>query len=682
MTGATMQSPAATTRGTGPDGAQRVRELIEYSLLANARPATVETIVRDMTPPDEALVTGGVASLDEALHQALAALVREGQVTRIEDGIEHGFVPRACAADVSRRARVRTLVGRAALLHGRAVRSVEVWNYAVTYAPGEVQVGALTKTNVTHDIQNLTAHKLVVVIGTVRGENNGSNLVVPANFVGDGTSWRPTEPVTWLDYVVDGMDRMLAAADRDTFTARELRAFLAEDIVARRAANRPTPVGLLGALRFRATLSALASSSDPVVAPVSGRLAVWRRLTLSAGSGIETASPQYATDTDRIMEAARRVTVETGRPVVTVHDIRQALDADPSLTLSNGKELHAALTDLAKERIAVGTGRSAARRVQRVRRVGVMDGNTAYWVATGTDDDARWHAAQQFVASHGVFEAVTGGAFIERIARLKTVVSPVIATGRARHILRELTDLQARVQALPATIPGRAEYAAQLEQHTAAVRGWLKFRSAQVPGMPSDIHLGAPGLTANALRDLFAPVNTRTAAMHGTKTIVPHYSRLVRRFPNPQFKGRLSGDPATAALFLFDRVDAIGYAARQWGGAKCQLHALWAVEELGELRDARYALVALASESSAVRQRVIGTLALLAPPDAADTLLHHLRNDIDAGVRECALWALGLVMGEAATAVLTEVVTHDPDANVRRTARAYLTLGDSWWWRA
>ena len=664
-------------------GAQRVRDLIEYQVLANARPATMDTILRDLTTPDVVLVTRGREPLDDvlndALRAALAALVDDGQV----HAVPGGYVPRACAADISRRMRVLSLCGRAALQHGRAVRSGEVWDYAVTHAPGDVEVGALTRTNVTHDLQSLTTTRLVVVIGTLRGENNGSNLLAPSSFVSANTSWMPAEPLTWLDYVADAMGRMLTIAGRDTFTAKELRAFLAQDLLARAADHRPTPVGDLRPLQMRGALIALANPNDPVVRQVPGRRGVWVLATKAPAADTASVAPTpFASDADRILEAARRVTEQRGSPVVTVHDIRDALAADPHLALSNGKSLAAALTDLAKNRITTGTGRTAARRVQRVRRAGLVDGNTAYWVATGTDDDARWTAAQRLVASRGVFDAMTRGAFLERIAHLQNVVSPVIATGRARQMLHELAELQSRVQALPGTTEGLADHVAQLEEHTAALRGWLQFRTAHAPGMPSDVHSCPPGLTAIALRDLFAPINATAASLAGAGDIVPQYARLVRRFPNPQFKGLRSGNPTTAAKFLFEQVDAISYAARQWGGPRCQLHALWAFEELGELRDARYVVVALASESAAVRQRVIGTLALLQPPEAAETLLNHVRNDVDAGVRECALWALGLVMGDAATAVLTEVVNRDPDANVRRTARAYLTVGDSWWWRA
>ena len=163
--------------------------------------------------------------------------------------------------------------------------------------------------------------------------------------------------------------------------------------------------------------------------------------------------------------------------------------------------------------------------------------------------------------------------------------------------------------------------------------------------------------------------------------VTRHYSQLIRRVRNPAFVNRRSGHVRTAAEWLFDEVDALTYAARQWGGPTCQLLTLWAFEEIGELRDARYLFAALATEAREVRLRVMGGLALLRPAGAEERLRRHILNDVDASVRECALWALGMLIGHRADEVLREAAAMDAEGRVRRAAQRFLGTGANWWWR-
>ncbi len=656
----------------------RVRDLVEYHVLANATPATQATVIRDLTTPDLDLLGRG-DGLPAAVAQALVELVQSGHVVEVPGG----YAPYALSADISRCVRTLSLCGRAVMMHGRGVRASEVWQYATTFAPGDVHVGALTRKRVVHDLLSLTASKRLRAIGSVRGATqDGRKLLVPSRWVTDASSWVPTEPITWLDYGVEAMRRMLGPADRNMFTAKELRAFLEKDIEARQAEGRATPVGNTSSLRVRTALVSLAESREPVVRQVPGRDAVWMLVGPTPKDEASVVAEPYATESDRVVEAARRVTQLSRCPVVNASDLRDAILADPQLALSGITKIADVLADLAKERVDCGNRRRVARRTQRVRKVGVMHGSAVYWVATGIDDDERLEAARRLVECRGVNAAVTRGRFVERIAALENAHSPIIATGRARQLLREIEDLSTRVHALPRETEELANWLGDLERHANTLLGWLSFRSARGEDIPTEVQHEPPGLTARTLRNLFAPLNAMAASLKVDGSIIQHYQRAIRRVPNPRFVGRRSGDPATAAQYLFDQVDAIAYAARQWGGPKCQLHTFWAVEELGDLRDARYVRAALATGTTSIRQRVMGTLALLQPPDAVELLTNHARNDVNPGVRECALWALGHVLKDAATPLLTEVIHRDPDASVRRTAKGFIAIGDCWWWRA
>ncbi len=79
--------------------------------------------------------------------------------------------------------------------------------------------------------------------------------------------------------------------------------------------------------------------------------------------------------------------------------------------------------------------------------------------------------------------------------------------------------------------------------------------------------------------------------------------------------------------------------------------------------------------------RILGGIALLKPRDAEAVVVRHVREDVDPGVRECALWSLGMLIGRRADSVVREVSANDPAASVRGAATRILEVGDYWWWR-
>jgi hypothetical protein len=318
---------------------------------------------------------------------------------------------------------------------------------------------------------------------------------------------------------------------------------------------------------------------------------------------------------------------------------------------------------------------------QRLVRVGTIRGRAAYWVSTGDHEEQTLAEAWTLVALDGLSLDIERAQLAARVVSLEVVLSPIVAVGRARQLQDEVRGFARRLEALPRAIIGGDKCRTELAIVSERIHGWLQFRS-RVAGVPKDTALEVRGMTAIALRELLAPLNETAASMTNSGTVIRHYGRLIRRVRNPLFEGRRSGNAETAAMFLFDGVEARVYAARQWGGPKCQLMALWAYEELGELRDARYLRAALNTDDAEVRLRVLAGLALLGDEGAQVTLRHHARNDVHPGVRECALWGLGMVAGDEANDVLTETATHDPDAMVRRTAEQFLSIGSQWWWRA
>ena len=426
-------------------------------------------------------------------------------------------------------------------------------------------------------------------------------------------------------------------------------------------------------------LEKLAKGTTPLIRRVPDRRAVW--MLGKAEVGLAAADDAFSTDADRLIEAARRAIARNGVTTVAAADVRGEIELDPALAPRGRTTVAEMLSDLAKERVDISGGRRVERRVQRLRRAGTICGRAVYWVSTGSDDARTWANAQAVVALRGFADDMRRARFEERGEALKRVQSPLVALGRARQMRAEIHRLSAALDGLSSSTPGVEVYREALDRHRTELDGWLQFRTPREQEVPEGVELELGGLTAVELRDIFAPFSATAAAMTEPHQVIRHYVRLIRRVPNPQFINRRSGDTETAAMYLFDPADALAYGARQWGGPTCRLMSLWAIEEVGELRDSRYLYMALRTTSAEQRIRILGGVALTRPPGAEAVLVRHVRDDVDSGVRESALWSLGMLIGSRADPIVREVSTNDPAASLRRSATHLLELGDRWWWR-
>jgi hypothetical protein len=107
----------------------------------------------------------------------------------------------------------------------------------------------------------------------------------------------------------------------------------------------------------------------------------------------------------------------------------------------------------------------------------------------------------------------------------------------------------------------------------------------------------------------------------------------VRRLPNPEHESRFSDEPLKAAEFLFDRADALIYAAKHCGGPECLLQAALASRELGRLRDPRFVFPALTAKSFETRLAGVACLAFVWSDEGTARLKRMAEEDPDPGVR-------------------------------------------------
>jgi hypothetical protein len=676
------------TTAVTPSANERVRELLEVEWLVHRMPVPPEAIVSVLTTPDRALIVEGAADPLPAVRAALVALEAAG----VAIAVPGGYAPARLPAGLSRRQRTLSLTVRAVLALGRAVRAGDVSAYAREHAPGELEVGGLSPALIARDMSGLTRTGDLVVVAVLRGDHTaGRKLLLPRSYAQDRERWMPRTPLTWLEYVAghvthlsQGHAEVNATGDPHRsvlpFTTKQLRARLEADVrEGRPVAEIAYGVDLARPMTVTLALQQLAEGPTPMIRSVPKRRALW--ILEAAEERSRVADDAFATDADRLIEAARQAIARAGTSVVTAAEVRAEIELNPALAPRGRGTVAAMLSDLAKERVDNGGGRRITRRVQRLRRAGTIRGRAFYWVSTGSDDVRTWSNAQEAVALQGLSDEIMCARFEERRDALKHVQSPLVAIGRARQMLAEIRRLSAALDLLPSSTPGIEVHREALGRHHAELDGWLQFRTPREREVPEGVDLEQGGLSAMELRDIFAPLSKTAAAMTEPGQVIRHYSGLIRRVPNPQFINRRSGAVETAAEYLFDPVDALEYGARQWGGPMCRLMSHWAIEEVGELRDPRYLYVALRAARAEQRIRILGGVALMRPRGAEAVLQRHARDDADCGVREGALWSLGMLVGSRADPIAREVSTSDPATSVRRAASRFLELGDQWWWR-
>lgn len=542
----------------------------------------------------------------------------------------------------------------------------------------------LTRAAMTNELRRLVRARKLAVVGRVRGETTeGSLLLIPHWMIDHRDALRPSTPLTWLEYVISGIEDLLKGRSLDVgkslaFSTEELRAHLRMDC----PDGSTQSLALFGQcldkpMTVTYALQRLSAGSSPFVQSLPDRRSVWCRV--SDIPAIEDSQLLFAKDADRIIEAARRSVSNSEMLTFTLADITRELSLDASLVPVGRQKANQILSELAKEQIDHGNRRRVVRRAQLVRRVGSIANTAIYWVQR-KDATNDFTAARQSFMITSLRGAVESHQFERRIADLEIDCSPAILEGRVRGIMRDLGQMRALLAVIPDSEQTECvrDHISEFEQR---VDGWARFRLTEWRTTLKDV-VDMPGMQPMALQALVAPFSATVAKMSSAQQVTRHFAKAIDRVKNASFVGRRSGSFLESAEYLFDAFSARQYVAEQWGGPYCRLMASKAGTEVGDLRDWRYVVEGLQTEDSSQRMRVIAGLAFLGAIEAAPELELRAINDVDEGVRVSALWALGFLTGQASAEVVRDAGVRDPSSTVQRKARNFEKVGDLWWWRA
>jgi hypothetical protein len=652
-----------------------VLRALERANTTHGRMALVEEIAAAMQDDERALMSKAyIQPFNYAVAKVLSLLLARGLVFSNHQGWRrcYGSVKVLDSASaplptimMARRQRVLQLVHEAVGKPGRAVRAVDV----ITHAAEKEETQDIPIKHIVHDLACLTQTGELRVLDKIRGDGSGLNLYLPVD--ASAELYLPKEPLTWLEEVAHSFRQMWEARAQQAavegglprpVATPEVRAFLEK-----RSAPLPkqmSPAAVTNALKQ------LAEANTAVIRKVT-RQGEWANLWAPIDVPDERLEihTTYANPNERIAVAVRRAVERLNRPVTT-KEVDDELEVDADLRPPGDYNTARLLIEASKQSIGGSKSQSGAVRKNRVhryvQRVGQFHG-TAYYYPDGEGiDAARAYIEFRRIKAQWIKECASG-----QLDELESCTLPCLAAGRAllvlasaEHTSDELDRLLAETSLYSETRLGAETLLAELHRIMQRGREWLSARSLTGLKIPSRVSEHTPGWTAedllHAIVHLYPPAKTIDAA----HKLVPLLDKNIRRIKNSDFTSRFSKESQQAAEYLFDRADALLFAAKQWGGYECCLQANLAGNEIGNLRDPQFIFPALDSKKADIRLTAVACLAFVQSVEGNDLLKQVAMKDVEPGIRQSALWAYGGWTKDIAGVM----AQHDPSEDARKFA--------------
>ncbi|MCA1565868.1 MAG: hypothetical protein LC803_09560 [Acidobacteria bacterium] len=582
---------------------------------------------------------------------------------------------------VSRRRRVLGIVYRAVEHFGRAIRTGDVLDFVAGLQDAEKIESEL----IARDLMNLSRTGEITVVGTVRGDEKGINLYLPSDL--NPESYMPTKPLTWLEEVARAFTELWEEElNRATGEGRRPRPISVERVRARMA-NSPKPHPNLGVLCYLSTaLLQLAETDDALIRKVE-RLG--KRSLMWAPVGLEDSAldlgDAYASDVERVAGAVERACGRLRRPV-TVRDVKDEVEIDPALAPAGRLQLRSILADISKETIDAGGGSRRARVIRRCINVGKVNGASYYCHNIEEAEEAR--AYVRFLQIEQRWrESVT----MREPTAYMGISLPSVAVGWAMLVKAEAETLANAIDEFLREPAVNSVTRHEVDSIREAVSGimeatsqWLVNSDIDSLDIPRDVSLAIPGWTAAELLEALKPIYPAAKKIKSPHQLTALISKKIGRFPNPEFENRFSKMPHKASEYLYDRTEALLFAATRWGGHECRMQAMMAHGEIGTLRDPRFVYPALKSIMFEERLRGVAGLAFLWSDRGRELLRQVALNDTELGVRLSALWAYGFAGGEGAEELLLRQAECDSDATARASFKEMtecLAANEGLWWK-
>lgn len=577
------------------------------------------------------------------------------------------------------RGRVLRLVRSATDHFGRAVRIGDIMKYAEEWS----EATNLDLSTISSNVLSLAQTEDLRVVGIVRGENNGNNLYLPSEL--DPALYMPKEPLTWLEEVAQAFNAVWIEHQKKAKLKNQLPKPVSTGEVRARWVASPNPhpksrerQPVINAMSMLAKNS---RKQPPLLRKIrrKGEKAIlWAPIDIP-NEQLDIGDA-HISDAERIGIAVKRAAEQLGRPV-TVRDITDEVELDPSLRPTSSIPIRNILSDLSKDKVAAEKGKRKRRSHQRVYRIGSLENVTYYYHCSDGLEVAHAYVELRRIESQWFAMSAE-----ERLDKIRGCLVPSLIIGGARLICAEAQSLHEALNVLlsremeATTLKEAADLLKRIKVVINEADALIDSNNDESQELPEKVLTDTPSLTLQELFSLLLPLHQNLQDNKDIRDLNALLCKAIRRIPNPDFKNRFSKEARGAAEFLFDRTDALFYAARRWGGPECSFQANVAKDELGWLRDARYVFPALRATDIRIRLSGIACLAFLSSIEGNTQLQQIAIEDPEPGVRQSAIWAYGFAGGDRAIAFAQERYEQEENIHLRKFAKKAINLDEKGWW--
>lgn len=164
-------------------------------------------------------------------------------------------------------------------------------------------------------------------------------------------------------------------------------------------------------------------------------------------------------------------------------------------------------------------------------------------------------------------------------------------------------------------------------------------------------------LNSTEITNYLKPFLTKVKEANSEARTADLIGRQIKKHFNHQYKPIFAGNSKenTVPRYLFDKFDLVTYTAQQIGGNLCRALAIMAQSEMGELRDGRFLLPMLESENYEHRLGATVCLAFMQNLEYKKHIYELALFDEDAGVRKIALWAYVFMQGNRIAELIAKI---------------------------
>lgn len=292
---------------------------------------------------------------------------------------------RTLPAQTSRRQRVLELVKGTVAQLNRSVRIGDVLKYAAKCP----EVHDLTTAEITHDVLSLKQTGELQVAGSpLRKDNQGIHLYLPADL--NPEHYVTVEPLTWLDEVLYAIRDLWNERKKQSTDENRLLKPISTGEVRLQLRSAPHPhENLKNPQRLVSAMIQLSQTDAAVIRKVKRpgqKASLW--VPCDVLDEMLDITDVYANDAERIGEAVRRAVERLGRPV-TQREISGEIKMDDTLQPIGSSSLFQIISDASKLLIDGGDGTRRERVLQRVYRVGKVNGESYYYHSADGVRDAH-----------------------------------------------------------------------------------------------------------------------------------------------------------------------------------------------------------------------------------------------------------------------------------------------------